>query len=485
MIKSAKPIAVLAACFLSLGAHKASAQPRAWTPPPLKLEPCRVPDVSETLRCGTYRVPEDRTRPSERVLPLKVVVIPARRGSSKRDAILYFEGGPGQAATDSASYVADLFIRDERDVILVDQRGTGEGHRLTCDLPGSDLVVQGYLDKPIDGYKACATKLSKRADLTQYVTPVAMRDMDEIRSALGYEKVTVYGGSYASRAAMIYARNYPQHVSSIYIGAAVPLALRMPLYFAWSSQRALDRRLARCAQDSTCNAKFPDPMRDLAEARARLLRQPARVTIKHPTTQKPVEVVLTEWGLVTALVGRMYASDDVSSVPALFRQVRQGDYVDLIEKWIARTRATRSSVALGMNRAIVCNEDVARIGPDEAKREARHTFIGPAMVEEAREICSAFPKAQLPGDYFDAFKNDLPTLILSGEFDPVTPPRWGEEARRSFPNSIHMVANEGHHFDASKGCLNKVATQFLADVPISRIDTGCASDPVGGVRRLP
>ncbi len=195
----------------------------------LPLTPCSVPDVQEKLRCGTYVVPEDRSKPDGRKLSIKVIVVPSRTPNPERRAIIYFEGGPGDPATNSASYVADLFIRDSHDVIISDQRGTGEGHRLACPLEGSDTDVQGYMKPTVAGYKQCAEELRTKADLTQYVTPIAMQDHDEIRAALGYDNVTVYGGSYGSRAAMMYARQYPQHVRSLYLSAAVPLSMKMPL----------------------------------------------------------------------------------------------------------------------------------------------------------------------------------------------------------------------------------------------------------------
>ncbi len=239
--------------------------------------------------------------------------------------------------------------------------------------------------------------------------------------------------------------------------------------------------LQRCAADASCRAEYPDPLGDLDKARRALRTAPANVTIKHPATGAPVQVELSEWGLNNALIQKMYTMNETKALPALFRSVAKGDYRELVENWIARIRDLRSTVALGMNRAIVCNEDVARIEPGEMEKETANTFVGPTMVREAKEICAAYPQAKLPDDYFEPFVSRLPTLITSGEFDPVTPPRWGEEARKSFPNSLHLVAEEGHHFDGSSGCLKVITEQFFRDPEIERIDTSCLADPGDGI----
>ncbi|MDQ4087964.1 MAG: alpha/beta hydrolase [Pseudomonadota bacterium] len=466
---------ILAIASLTAGSGEAPSDGPSPASSELRLSPCRVPDVEEELRCGVYHVQENRTAPSGRTLPLKVIVLPARSARPLNDPVFYFEGGPGEAATASADYVAGLSIREHRDVVLIDQRGTGEGHRLDCTLEGSDSDLQGYLNSRVPALQRCARDLSARADLTQYVTPIAMEDIDEVRRALGYDSINVYGGSYGSRAAMIYTRMFGAHVRSAYLSGLVPLAARMPLYFAWSAQRAMDKKLEECARDRACASQYPDPLQDLAIVQRNLAERPARVRISHPVTREPVEVLLTGQAFAVGLLRQLYTAEEPATLPALFRRARQGDFTAFVEGAIERERAQRSTTAYGLHRTIVCNEDTSQIRPEQVERETAGTFLGSSLVREAFEICSAWPRAELPEDYFEPFETAVPALMTSGEYDPVTPPRWGEEARRSFPDSIHIVLRQGHHFDESSSpCLNDIMRQFLATAAIDRVDIGCA-----------
>lgn len=476
MIQGFWTAVALAAATASAPATSAQAGP-ATPGAALQLEKCRVDDVPFELRCGTLRVREDRSKSGGRILPLKVMIVPARSGRAAPDPVFYFEGGPGQSATDSASYVADMWISEHNDVVLVDQRGTGAGHRLDCKLPGSDADLAGYLSSPLEAYKLCAKELSRSADLRLYATPTAVQDVEEARQALGYGRINLYGGSYGSRAAMMYARFYPQHTRAMYISGVVPLELKMPLYFAWSAQRALDSKLAECAADAACRREYPDPAGDLAAIRASLERVPARVMIRHPTTGAPAEVTLTPRGLAEGLLGQLYIAGTAHSLPRLLKQMRAGDLTAFAQSAVDRVRDGRGTIARGLHRALVCNEDTSRIRPEEVAAATAGTFIGDYMVREAMEGCKAWPQANLPADYFDPFTSQTPTLITSGAFDPVTPARWGQAARKSFPNSVHIVTRFAHSGFEETGCLGKINSAFLAKGSVEGLDAACASDP--------
>ncbi len=466
-----------AAAAAALTAPASVAQPPAATVFPLSkliaLRPCHVQGVKEVLRCGTFIVPENREKPSGRTLPLKVVVIPARHQPARSDPVFYFEGGPGQAATESASYVVGLYIRDHNNVVLVDQRGTGMGNRLDCPLPGSDKDIQGYLDPHYPAMKRCAASLSNKADLTQYTSYQAMQDIDAVRRAFGFDKINLYGGSYGSRAAIVYMRMYPQHVRTAYLSAAVPFEIRLPLYSARSVQRAFDASIADCAKDAECRRRYPDPRGDLNALLAQLRDQPAHVNIKHPATGKPVTVTLTEWGLATGLRFSLYTAEKPSTIPSLLRRARLGDLTPLTEAAIRANRGSREGMHFGMNAAVVCSEDVARIDPKDVERESEGTFVGTALADNWIDLCKAWPKASFPPDFFTPSLLEIPVLISSGELDPATPPQWGEVVRKQFPNSTHIVVHQGHHFDEKEGCLGELAAEFLKAASVHDLDTRC------------
>ncbi len=450
----------------------------------LTLEPCTIPGFDKQARCGTFRVPENLNDPTSKTLPLRVVILPAKSSQPAREPVFYFEGGPGQQATESARYMANAWFRANNDVVLIDQRGTGPGHRLDCELPGSDSDVSGYAEQPYAAFARCGSELAKIHDLTQYTTPNFIRDVDEVRRALGYDKVNLYGASYGSRAVIAFARLLPQQVRSLYLSGVVPFELRMPLYFPWSVQRAIDATLATCATDRACRTKYPDPGADLKAANDRLSKSPARVRIKNPATGKLEDVTLTQWGFASAVLAKLYTSGSPSDLPETLSRARNGDYTELASDWIKSNSESRNSFAWGLNRAINCMEDVSRIRPGEIEKEAAGTFFGPTLGLATVELCKAWPRAAYPKGFFDPFTLNVPVMITSGEYDPVTPPRWGEIARKYFPNSFHLVTLQGHSNFREEGCLGEIASEFLRRGAAKGLDFTCANERGSGLQLI-
>ncbi len=460
--------------------------PQPAAPAALVMSSCRVEGISEPARCGTYQVRENRSDPGSRVLPLNVVVLPAKSGKPAPDPVFYFAGGPGERATESAGYMADAWFRLNNDVVLIDQRGTGPGHLLNCELPGSEEDVAEYAKQPYAAFAECGRMLSATHDLTQYITPVAMRDADEVRQALGYTKINLYGASYGSRAAIVYAKLFPQHLRTVYLSGVVPLEIRMPLYFPWSAQRALEATLRTCESEPACKARYPDPTADLEAVLDRLAGAPDVVTVTDPANARKQEVVMTPWVFASALLWKLYVSGAPADLPDALQRARTGDSTQLLQGWIENLRGSRGgSFAWGVNRAINCMEDVPRVSAEEIRNEAKGTFMGPTLGLATLELCKAWPRATYPQGFFDPFQLDVPTMVTSGEFDPVTPPRWGEVARKSFPNSFHLVTLQGHSNFREEGCLGQVAGEFLAKGAATGLDLSCVLAPASGLQLLP
>ena len=474
---------LLAISFGAFAPAPSVAAPPGSTPA-LQLTPCKVADIAEEVRCGTFLVPEDRLRPDGRTLSLKVVVIRAKEPRGSSEPVFLFEGGPGDAATESASYVRDNWVSREKDVVLIDQRGTGEGHKLTCKLAGSDENIPGYIESRGAALAACGAKLSKEVDVTKYVTPVAIQDVDEIRRALGYDKINVHGGSYGGRAAMAYARYYPQAVRAAYLVAPAPLELKLPLYFAWSAQRAVDAKLAECAKEADCRARYPDPEGDLEAIVRQLDKGPIEVVVDHPKTGLPIKVSLTKWGFGYGLLGDLYVAKEPSQLADMLHRARSGDFKAIVEGWIKRARERRPSTDFpwGMHRTIVCNEDVSQ-WPADPVAETLGTFFGGELIKEAQLACSTWPKAAFPADYFAPYQSNVPTLIVSGQFDPVAPPRWSEAARKTHPNSIHIVTQFGHSF-REEGCLDAISSEFMREASVKNLDLRCIAESGGDLELM-
>jgi pimeloyl-ACP methyl ester carboxylesterase len=418
-------------------------------------------------------VPENR-RTGERILPLRVVVIPAR-SAKPREPIFILAGGPGQAATSLAAAFASASPEDH-DMVFMDVRGTGTGHALDCAFGGSDEQPEKYLEPylaPGSDFAACRDALQQRADLTQYTTPIAMRDVDELRQAMGYEKINLDAGSYGTRAALTYIRMFGDHVHAAVLNGMVPFENRAPLYHAAAAQRAFDMLVGECAAEARCRAAYPNLSQDLREVMERLRVEPARVNVPHPVTGAPLEVRLTASGFADALRVMLYSGDSGRTVPLLLQRAKAGDLVPFAVAAIRSSRGFKQGVRTGLLLSFTCTEDVARIRPDEIARETAGSFIGDQRVRSQVEACAVWPKGDLPKNYHAPIKSDVPVLIVSGNLDPVTPPMWGEIGLRSFPKGVHVVVPGGH--TPFNSCVASLARQLYLSGTTAGLDTGCVS----------
>jgi pimeloyl-ACP methyl ester carboxylesterase len=271
------------------------------------LTPCHVDGVKEEVRCGVYNVFENRRARTGRKLPLKIVVIPARQPQPDQGPIFYMAGGPGETATELAGFVIDQGDADEHDIVLVDERGTGDRHRLDCKSPRSDENLEGYLNGPFDPATAhaCRDELAKKYDLSQYTTPNFADDIDEVRAAMGYDKININAGSFGTYAAQIYMRRHRERVRSAYLTSLVPLSNRVPLYHAQGAQWALDQLFRECDEDVACHAAYPRFREDFAAVLNLVRKKPVATWVKHPVSGARAEIRLTERGFADA------PSDDV------------------------------------------------------------------------------------------------------------------------------------------------------------------------------
>src|SRR5690349_19418084 len=264
----------------------------------VKPHPCRVPDVDQEVLCATYPVWENREIRKGRKIGLHIVILPALGSDKQPDPVFIFGGGPGQAIAGDADGFAQSSLRQKRDVVLIDQRGTGRSNPLHCSLYGEpvDLRLAAGDLFPVDAVKKCREKLEKVADLTQYTTTAFVDDVNEVRQWLGYGKINLNGGSYGTRTAQVYLRRYPETVRSAVLIGVAQLESYIPLGHAAAGQRALDMLLAECASQPECRAAFPDTKADLAAVKKRI-DEGVTVTLTNRGTGKKQEVRPT-WGLV-------------------------------------------------------------------------------------------------------------------------------------------------------------------------------------------
>src|SRR5437667_5822483 len=255
------------------------------------MKPCRVESVNEELLCGKLTVFENRQTRTSQTIDLNVVVLPAFDQKNKAEPLFDLAGGPGASSVDAAGFYAGpgKEYRRRHDVVCVDQRGTGQSNRLAIP---QEKTAQHYLREmyPVDYVQKIRHELEKRADLTKYTTSIAMDDLDDVRAWLGYDKINLFGGSYGTRAVLVYMRQHPEHLRSAILLGVAPADLKMPLHHAESGARAMDLLLGECGQDARCNTAFPQIRDDWKNVLEQLEKQPARVEYSPPGKGAPTTV---------------------------------------------------------------------------------------------------------------------------------------------------------------------------------------------------
>ncbi|HEX9736371.1 MAG TPA: alpha/beta hydrolase [Thermoanaerobaculia bacterium] len=445
----------------------------------IDLGPCTPRGMDEEVRCGTYEVLEDRARPDGRRIGIRVVVLPATGETPAPDPLVLLPGGPGQGITAVAFFFNRILspVREKRDLVLIDPRGTGASSPLHCPLPGSDEDPQSYLGDqfPVEALAACAAKLE--ADLTRYATPDVIQDLDEIRAALGYERINLYGISYGSRVALAYLRHFPSRARSAILNGVVPTSMRVPQHHAPDAQRALDLLFDECAADAGCAAAFPD-LRDKFWAVHRRLAEegPVTVALTDPKTAKPIEVELNLDLFNEEIRWRLY-DEESNLVPILVQEAYDGDYAGIAELLLRLRRAVAAGgiLAVGAFMSATCTEDTPFIDLAQAERLAAGTFLGLYRVEQQRAACEAWPRGTLTAGFHEPVRSEAPVLLLSGYRDPVTPPRWGEEVTRYLPNGRHVVLRQSFHTEGTP-CGAEMVRRFLEDRSAVDLDERCAAE---------
>lgn len=439
--------------------------------PRLVLQEATLKDLGTVVRYGKFRVWEDRESQAGRILELDVVVLPAFAQNPCPDPVFYFAGGPGQAAATLHRGWARHWMRQDRDIVFVSQRGTGGTNKLSCELPANDDNLQGYLDPLFDApaFKVCLEDLQQRFDLSKYSTSIAMDDVNDLRQVLGYEKINLYGGSYGSRAELVYIRRHPQTVRTAILNSVAPMAFTNPLFHARGAQDALDMLFERCEGSAACREIFGDIRGKFEIVLEQLEAEPARTSVKHPVTAEQVPVTLSREAFAEALRIIMYY--DTSVILKLIDQAFNGDYSEIAQRGMERSRSLGNSLAMGMLLCVTCSEDVARIDPHTIGQYTDGTFLGDHRVRQQMAICEFWPKSDIPADYGQPVTSDVPVLFLSGQFDPVTPPLFGELAVKNHSRGLHVVAPGAHGIGGP--CIESIMRAVLETGRTRGVDTSC------------
>ncbi len=444
----------------------------------IAFKPCSLRSAfskdSLEAQCARFEVPEDRRRPAGRKIALNVAWLPpSGDGETAPDPVFFLAGGPGQSAVDTYPSLDPVFeeVRKQRDVILVDQRGTGKSNLLSCDGDAADADKPDISPEAMQaGAAKCVEALSKTADLRHYTTTDAIADLDEVRKAIGAAQVNLVGVSYGTRVAQQYAMRHPQATRSIVLDSVVPNTLQLGNIFARNLDDALALQFALCSKAPACKGKLGDPRAELDQLLAKLRAAPVAVKYRDATTGEAAEGVLhaeTVAGLV-----RMYAYMPLAGalLPKLIHEANAGRYDNLMALTRMLTGEMKDAMAMGMQMSVVCSEDGESM---VVRAEDADTVLGNQMPVGMAAMCKAWPKGEVPADFHKALATKVPALVLEGEFDPVTPPRYGEEVVKTLPNGrLFVLRGQGHNVIGA-GCMPKLFTQFIEKADAKALDGKC------------
>jgi len=445
---------------------------------PIELKPCSVKGIEGAVQCGKYDVLEDRAQPDGRRISLNIVVLPATEPKREPDPVFILAGGPGQAATDNADFFARVMarVRRHREIVLIDQRGTGGSNPLNCDLYRGGLQAHlGDLFPPED-IRRCFAEWQQRADLRFYTTDVAMTDLDEVREALGYKQINVFGTSYGTRAAQVYLRQYPQRVRSVIMKGVTPVTTPLTMPLARDAQRSLELLFQDCAADTECRVAFPNLKAEFNTVFEKLERGAEVELSANGNGGSKERVRISRAAIAPTIRSLLQSTESAAKIPLLIHQAANGDFVPLANAALNIRRGFPKVVSVGMFLAVAEAEDVAFSDPKEVATVSAGTFLRDDYYKQLERLAPLFPPVAMPADYRTSVTSPVPTMLISGFVDPATPPSGADEVSRHLPNSLHVIARQGSHsYGGMSPCIDDVMADFVERGTTMGVDTSCVA----------
>ncbi len=463
--------------FLPLLLICAGAAAQQAPPAGLDFQPCRL--LQESLpaafgHCATLSVPLDYDDPEGTMLELFVARIPALTAEPAPDPLVLINGGPGGSGVDLYLQMRGAFeaIRRERDIVLLDQRGTGRSLLgLDCANDEEFSLETAAPDRIRAAVAACIAAFPN--DPRFFTTSVAVRDLDRLRESLGVESWNIYGISYGTRVGQHYLRRYGARVRTLVLDGIVPAGQPLGPAIARDAQNALDAIFARCLASPPCAARFDDLPAQFAALRTRFASESIEIVVNDPRSGAPESVELGARELVGVVRLMSYSDTTVALLPILIEQAYLGDFASLAAQAQLQARAVSESIGFAMHNSVVCTEDAPRF-PEDLGPDANLPYLGTMVVDGLRAICDAWPAGVIDDDFLEPVVSDRPVLLLSGEHDPVTPPANAERILAAgLTNARHIVGRAQGHGLAAVGCVPELITDFIETADPAALDPAC------------
>ena len=451
--------------LICLAVAMLSSAGRAASTAVLHYTSCAGIQSAHDAKCASLRVFENREKHLGRQITLSIVVLPAKERNAA--AIFELSGGPGQSAIDDVPFVAQQFqeLRRSHDLVFVAQRGTRYSHQLQCPLYVDPATYFRELF-PSAPLQVCRARLARFADLNEYGTSIAADDLDDARSALGYDKIELYGGSYGTEAAQVYARRHPAHVRAILLESVATTNFLVPLPYARGAQRALDQLFAACAAESECRRAFPSLRSHFATLLNRFGRSGLHVKLGGRN------LTLSHDVFVDRLRQLLYSPQIARMVPIVIEDAYSGNAQPLATALDLITKSFADSLSWGMSMSVNCSEDDAFITPAAALAAGRNTFLGTARTAAQHRACLTWHVKPAPRSYLEPVRSNAPILMLSGSDDPATPPQYALTQLRYYPNGRVISIPHGGH-DNETSCLDRIRVAFLGSADAKAVDARC------------
>ncbi len=434
--------------------------------------------VEQNAQCGVFSVKENPQDLSSKTIPLNVLLLPAVNHAPEKDPLFVIAGGPGQSAVTVADSLHFIFneVRKNRDIVFVDQRGTGKSNPLDCELETEASQQLPEVEQEAFAQQAITKCVDKIKNISVfYTTPYAASDLDVIRAELGYEKINLWGGSYGTRVVLEYMRRYPAQTRASVLDGLAPVDIALPWSMEADGLAALESLDEQCAKHLPCLNAYGDIVKKAKIVSDRLSIKPVAITIPHPRTQEKVLVNLSAEDFSSVIRLALYSRDLSSLIPRVISEAESGGYelfASLI--YLAKSKSDMAGVSYGMHYAVVCNEDYPLYKNKNALES--NVFLSAHSVQKYSKVCEQLPLGKMPEKYWEPIVSDLPALLISGAVDPVTPPRWGDLVKSRLKNAEHLIVPGGHHIVTAEGCVAQLISAFIAKGDAHSLDSRCVQN---------
>ena len=452
---------------------------RTWQRGSLTFKSCELgrPGSGATAEawCTTFEVPENRDDPHSRRIGLKLAMARSDAQVPEPDMAVLLAGGPGEAATESWVVEASAFteVRKHHDVLLLDQRGTGSSNPLSCNKAedaSDESTFTLDLDKIRKEVAACLTEVEQKADPRYYTTTIAAQDLEDVRKALGSPALDLVGVSYGTRMAQQYLKHYPDSVRSAVLDSVVPNQVVLGEDFAANLDNALKKNFADCMAVVACRQRFGDSMQTLYQLRDALRANPHTVSFRDPQTYETVVRPLSEFSLASVVRMFAYQPETAALLPLSINAAAHGDVGPLLGQAKLLNGDLSGDMNNGMSMSVICSEDGDLLQP---KPQDQNTILGNHIVDAIKAQCDVWPHGTRPADFHAPLKSDKPILMLSGEFDPVTPPSYGEQILPGLTDGRQLIFKGQGHSLLGRGCMPQLLGKFIDKPDPKLLDASC------------